>query len=297
MKLPTRLSTAILAYCAAACALVGAASAADEAGITVTGTGEALARPNRVELDLAVAGTAELTGDAIVKYNDLLRRTTDAFEALELDGLAVEQRSLEFTRGGAGGNAALQAAMAGVDAGAAVKPEVGISRSLRVVLSGIDKLPEDELMETIGRLLDTAQDAGANVSGSSTDSLMAQLNGISTAPASVATFVAEHAEVTREQAYQRAFDAAESRAKRLAALSGGTLGEVVSIEETPVEAGEEDDEGVQAQMMKAIYGIGGQADEDGRLTSNKWGDIPVRVSLRVRFALYDSGERSSGRGP
>lgn len=297
MNLRARFLTVLMTGCAA-CAFVGAAAAADEAGITVTGTGEALARPDRVEIDLTVAGTAELTGDAIVKYNDMLRRTTDAFAALKLDDLTIEQRSLEFTSGG-GGNAAQQAALLGVaDPNASLKPEVGISRSLRVVLADVGKLPEDELMETIGKLLDTAQDAGAAVAGGGNeDALVARMMGVQASSSAVATFVVENPEESRERAYQRAFDAAKARAERLAALSGGRLGVVLSIEETQDLGGEDEEEGMQEKMIKAVYGIGGGSEADGRLTSKKLGDIPVRVSLRVRFSLDDSGQAPSGRTP
>lgn len=290
-------AAAIWAVCAGILSPLSLAAAADEAGITVTGTGEAAARPNRVELDLSVAGSAELTGDALVEYTDAMRRATEAFDGLKLDNLTVEQRTVEFTRGAEGNSqqAMLMAAAGGGD-GTAIKPEVGISRSLRVVLADIGELPEDELMETIGRLLDAAQDAGVSVGGSSNDSLLAQLNGMNTSPTSVATFVADNAEDTREQAYQRAFDAAKARAERLAALAGGTLGQVVSIEESAAEASEDDDEGLQVQMMKAIYGIGGgAAEQDGRLTSKKWGDIPIRVSLRVRFAMLQEKRATAAR--
>ena len=43
--------------------------------------------------------------------------------------------------------------------------------------------------------------------------------------------------------------------------------------------------------MAMIYGMGDVSEPaDGRVTSEKFGDIPVRVSLRVRFAL-ETGEK------
>src|SRR5205085_168527 len=65
--------------------------AADDEGIRVSGVGQVLAKPNRLEIDVVAAGAAELTGDALVKYRESLKRTIDAFDQLKLKNLKVEQ--------------------------------------------------------------------------------------------------------------------------------------------------------------------------------------------------------------
>ena len=109
----------------------------------------------------------------------------------------------------------------------------------------------------------------------------------------IVTFVVEDAAAAREKAYQAAFNQAKTRAARLASLAGQRLGRVEAVEEG-VETASKDDASVQERMITAIYGISSQSDqEDSRLTSQKLADIPVRVTLRVRFALAEDRTSAS----
>ncbi len=67
-------------------------------------------------------------------------------------------------------------------------------------------------------------------------------------------------------------------------MAGSQLGPVISMEETIGGSGKQ--ESLQERMIEMIYG-GGQSNgpEDSRLTSSLLIDMPVRVNLRVRFAL------------
>jgi len=239
----------------------------------------------------ADGAAAELTADAIQKYRDSLRRTTEAFEKLDMKDLTIEKRELSFANSTPGGNAGAAFAVVG-GAPAAAKPQVDISRALRLVLGNIDQMEEAPLMETIGSLLDTARDSGATVGqGSSSNALLARMMGQQAGSTSMVTFVVDNASEQHEKAYQQAFSEAKARATRLAKLAGTALGPVISIEEA-AEA-PKDDASVQEQMITAIYGIGTKNSNRGlRLTSDKLGDIPVRVTLRVRFELGSQGEPS-----
>ena len=86
--------------------LIGIASIAnaDEGGITVTATGEATVKPNRLEIEIKSGASAELTGDAVVKYRDNLRRAKEAFEKLKIENLQVEDRGMNVANTAAGGN-------------------------------------------------------------------------------------------------------------------------------------------------------------------------------------------------
>ena len=86
--------------------LIGIASIAnaDEGGITVTATGEATVKPNRLEIEIKSVHSAELTGDAVVKYRDNLRRAKEAFEKLKIENLQVEDRGMNVANTAAGGN-------------------------------------------------------------------------------------------------------------------------------------------------------------------------------------------------
>ncbi|HJT33968.1 MAG TPA: SIMPL domain-containing protein [Pirellulales bacterium] len=266
----------------------GPISAADDAspGIVVNGAGEALAKPDTLEIDIVATADAELMSDATTMYDGALRRINGALKGLDLDGLKVEQRGIRITNrtpgGGGGGVAALVAAAGNQPA---TKTHTGISRSLRLVLPKIDQQSETQVMSAIGKMLDAAKDAGASVGGgSSAGGIMAMMQqGQSDSP--VVTFVVQNPQAAREQAYRQAFDDASRRAARLASLAGANLGRVLAIDESaPPPA---DEKGLQEIMLAEVYGIGKTKSAEGRLTSNTLEDIPVRVSLRVRFALEE----------
>lgn len=260
-----------------------AAAAAEEQGILVTGTGEVKAKPNRAEIVLKTAGTAELTGDAITKYQDSMRRTKQAIEGLKLPSLEVTAEGLGVAT--AGGQAGQQVVFNNGNQAANVKLEMAISRSLRVALTGLEAMPEDELIQTLARILDAAQDSGAKL-GSAADqnALMARMVGMTGTGSAAVTFVLDGAEELREQAYQKAFAHAQRRAERLAKLAGAELGAVLSVTESIASGG--DNAGVQERLIAAMYGIGGKSEKDDqRVISDRFEEIPVQVTLQVRFAL------------
>jgi uncharacterized protein YggE len=155
------------------------------------------------------------------------------------------------------------------------------------VLSEADQLSEAELMDTIGKLLDAAKDAGAKIGARTENALLMRMMGQTASATPVVTFVVEDAAPAREKAYQAAFDQAKARAARLARLAGRRLGRVESVEEG-VETSGKNEAGMQERMITAIYGVSSNSDEeDSRLTSQKLADIPVRVTLRVRFTFED----------
>ncbi len=269
--------------------LASAARGEDSSGISVFGSGEVRVKPTRVEINLTAGAGAELTGDALVKYQDSLRRTLAAFEKLELRNLTIEQRGLSFASdaGSAGGQ--------GVpynDAGPSRKSKIAITRSLRLALSGVDKLSEEELTTTIGKLLDAAKDAGATIGAEAENAVLMRMMGQTGSPTPVVTFVVEDVQQAREAAYQQAFDQAKSRAVRLARLADARLGAVEAIEEAPEATGGKN-ESVQARMISAIYGISSKSgEEETRLTADQLVAIPVRVTLKVRFSLNGKAPKS-----
>jgi uncharacterized protein YggE len=267
----------------------GLARAADNPGITVSATGEAKAKPTQVELNLTAAGSAELAGDAMVKYRDALRRMTSAFEALKMENLEVTEQGLSYSEANSAGQAAALAAFGGGTAPAA-KPQVQISRGLQLVLKQIEQLPEQALMEKIARILDTAKDSGAS-QGAPANARMAMIMasmGVGQSGDLGVTFVVEDADAVRQRAYEDAFAQARARAQRLASLAGVKLGPVLSVEEdAPSPAQDKDQASMQMRMLATIYGMAssGQEAESSRITSDKYEEIPVRVALRVRFAI------------
>ncbi|HVX61997.1 MAG TPA: SIMPL domain-containing protein [Pirellulales bacterium] len=265
-----------------------AARGEDSSGISVFGSGEVRVKPTRVEINLTAGAGAELTGDALVKYQDSLRRTLAAFEKLELRNLKIEQRGLSFASDA--GSAGAQGAYS--DAGPSRKSKIAITRSLRLALIGVDKLSEAELTTTIGQLLDAAKDAGATIGAEADNAMLMRMMGQTGSPTPVVTFVVEDVQQAREAAYQQAFDQAKSRASRLARLADAELGAVEAIEEAPEATGDKN-ESIQARMITAIYGISSKSgEEETRLTADQLVEIPVRVTLKVRFSLNSKAPKS-----
>jgi uncharacterized protein YggE len=108
---------------------------------------------------------------------------------------------------------------------------------------------------------------------------------------SVVTFVVENIDEARQKAYQDAFTQAKSRAQRLADLAGAKLGRVLSIQESFEAESSHESQGM-ARMMAMVYGFANAQGEakDLRVTSEKLADIPIRVTLKVRFDLEPAGK-------
>lgn len=249
-------------------------------GIAVQGLGERVAKPNQVELDLRVAGSAEIFGDALVKYRDVKRRTLEAYQALGLKNLSVDERGIALAKGDSA--EAMQMAMRGQVA-TGTKFKVELSSSLRIRLTDLADMPPEQVMETLGKLLDTARDSGADVGPSAAEINMAyrygrQING------AISRFVLQNFDALREDAYKAAIADARARAERLATLSGLKLGRVLSVSEIAV-SGDEVTPQSQPYYDPSQARTGGEPRRGLRIESDSFTDIPVRVRLMVRFAI------------
>jgi uncharacterized protein YggE len=264
MLFSLRPGPTILPLCA--CLIVGLSARAEDRAISVTGNGEVNARPNRLQIELQTSGMAELTQDAILKYDDSLRRVTEAFEKLGLNELAVEPGDISFA-----------STLVNNARGAQAKPQMAISQSIKLTLSHVDQVPQKELVATVGKLIDTAQDAGATISNNPAGNLnMVNQAGRlvirnQAAQPLVALWVSDF-EPLYDQAYQKAFEDATVRAEKLAKLAHKKLGDVLTIDES----------------SQRVYGPDGSALQS--LASVRLGPIPVRASLRVRFELLEDRE-------
>jgi hypothetical protein len=169
----------------------------------------------------------------------------------------------------------------------AIKSKVDVGRSLRLVLPDVDKLSEEELTTVIGGLLDTAKDSGAVVGPTGAMSMLARIYG-QQASSSLVTFVVERADEARKRAYKDAFASARERAAHLAELAEAELGRVLSVEEV-AESAAVDDENNPMAFVLAASGLSSSnsSKRETRVVSDRMGEIPVRVTLKVRFALKE----------
>ena len=247
-----------------------ATAAANIEGFTVTGKGFVAAKPNRLEIDLEVSAASELSADAIVKYRDAKRRLQEAFTALKLDNIAVEERGLLVDQKGADFNPYFFDYQPNRKA----KVEVQLTRKLIVKCSDIRKMDEEALLQLVAKLLDVAQDAGGKV-GATQNPYANYYFGYRNQQIGLVRFILDDYDKLEEEAYAKAVADAETRAGRLAKLSRVKLGSVTAVREVsspgPRETGQEDDV------------------PQKRLESARFQEIPVRVELMVRFDAAANG--------
>jgi uncharacterized protein YggE len=241
-------------------------------GFTVAGKGSVSAKPNVVEVDLEVAAASELTADAIVKYRDARRRLRDAFAALKLPNVAVDERGLLVDQKGQQNNYY----WGPFQQNARTKTEVQLTRKLVVKGSDLRKMDEDGVLQLVAKLLDVAQDAGAKV-GSQPNYRRYYYYDMDNTNPGLVRFVVDDIEALQEQAYEKAIADARARAARLAKLSGVGLGPVVAVRELSVPGERHQPDGDEETPRK-------------RLESSKFQAIPVRVELLVRFSIRPKPE-------
>jgi uncharacterized protein len=248
------------------------APAANIEGVTVTGRAFSAAKPNAVEIDLDVSASSELTADAIVKYRDAKKRVHDAFGALKLKNVGIEERGLLVDQKGMMQNPYMWGGMPNTRS----KTEVQLSRKLVVKASDIRSMGEDAVLQLVGKLLDVAQDSGGRIGGQN-DWNPYYYNPYQNMSRGLVRFVLEDVEKLQEAVFDKAIADARARAERLARLSNVELGPVIAVREIVVPSDRftaSDDE-----LPKH------------RLEVGRFQEIPIRVELLVRFEIHSKGNK------
>jgi uncharacterized protein YggE len=249
-------------------------------GITVSGSGEVKSKPNVVEISATVSGDAELAADAIVKYRDARRRGVEALNGLKLPGLKVES-------GGFSVNSSMDAAQAQAmmqgNPSPGGKQRVTVTEQLKLVLSDLDKLKEEELMDTVLKVLDTGRDAGLQIGRAAPRNyyemqMMYNNGGGGAGP--LVSFKLKKPDALREDAYKQAMDDARKKAERLASLAGVKLGRILSVKDW----GAANINNPQQQAMMAMGGFN-MTVEEAALTSGVFTEIGVKVNVAVQFEI------------
>lgn len=291
-----RIGTAALIWGLLSCGLAGDARAQIQAapniaatsdGISVYGTGELAVRPNWVEIDMTVSGKAELTGDALVKYRDAKKRLIESLDKLGLADLSTLERGVSISSAASTANQQ-QRFVNGVPQNVG-KPQIEVSSRLLARLKNVRETPPEELIQTVGRLVDVAQDAGANIGLSQAEIQLRQRYGMYDNSGSTAQFVVADLAELREKAYERAVEDARRRAARLAKLHQVKLGPALSVQEVQVAGDEPNSKPVNPYLPYMLnYTLSGsspEVSEGPRISSPILAEIPVQVKLLVRFAI------------
>jgi uncharacterized protein YggE len=269
----------VLLLVAAVVMPVGRLAAQQPGTITVTGSGAASAPPSHA----VVKGKLHVAGESGEKALESYRELRDELEK-KLAGGETTRTSVRF-RGEQivpAGSPEMAAALGGGGfGGGAIAPAASGQFSvvdlveLRVDFMG--DMERAQATEKIAELIDAASAAGVSFGIASNPFSMAMGSALAQG---VAEFRLENPAAVREQAYAAAIADARQRAERLAALAGGKLGKVVSIEEVDIETSNEN-----PYVSAIMWGMQQSADKPAKFSTDRNSAIEVRTDVRVSFQL------------
>lgn len=255
--------------------------AENRSGIAVKATGVVKLRADVLEMEGQVGGNAEIASDAITKYRSNRQRAVEAIEALQIPQLKIDAGRIEITSGMDA--AQIQARMRGMAVQAGANRPLNVSEPLSIRLDGIDKLTNDQILETLIKIVDAGKDAGIALGGKAGNPTYNPFTGSyeSEGPA-LARFRLSDVEGARQKAFEEAMKNARRQAERLAKLAELPLGSVRSITETTVTQ--------QPQPVNYAYGVmTSTTDQEARsFTSPSLQDITVTASVDVEFEIAGS---------
>lgn len=250
-----------------------------KSGISVKATGVVKLRADVLELEGQVSGNAELAGDAITKYRSARQRAVEAIEALQIPDLKVKPGRIDITS--ASDANAQQQMMRGMPATASVNRPLNVSEPLSIRIDGIDKLTNDQIIETLVKILDAGKDAGLTLGAKeATPSYNPYTGGYNTSGSALARFRLSDVEGARQKAFEDAMKNATRQGERLSKLAGLKLGPVRSINETSAATN-------PVQQFNPYMGVvTNSADKEAELfTSSSLQEITVTASIDVEFAV------------
>lgn len=245
-------------------------------GISVKATGTVKLRADVLELEGQVSGNAELAGDAITKYRSNRQRAVEAIEALQIPSLKVKSGRIDITS--AMDAAAQQAMQRGMAPVASANRPLNVSEPLSIRIDGIDKLTNEEIMETLVKILDAGKDAGITLGAKAGQpAYNPYTGGYNTSGSALARFRLSDVEGARQKAFEDAMKNASRQGERLAKLAGLKLGKVRSINESSAPA-------AQAQQFNPYAFMTQDADKEAELfTSSSLQEITVSAVIDVEF--------------
>jgi len=267
--------TAGLMFVALVCA---EARAAEEQGLTVAENATVMVKATRLEVDLEVSGEAELSSDALVKYRQASRQVATALKGLGIQNLSVEHRGIGMQQTSAN---SMMAAMRVAGAAAGAKPQFRIDAPLRVTITNISSMSEEQLAETMTKVIDTAKDAGAGL-GSAPSGMLALVMASQQTARPLVRFIVDDVSSARDQAFKQAHKQAADRARQWAQVAGVKLGKTLALEEVTSEPAPSANP--QAALM-AMYGAQTPPVDTTRITSDRFTNIPVQVRIKARFEI------------
>lgn len=255
-------------------------------GITVAATGQVEIRPDLLMIRGTLIESADDAEDAAVAFRDTRRRALGKLEKLEIDNLTFSTQSLQISRVGAGDpNMAMM--IGGFDDDVdPIAQQMTISQDVTITVAGIDQMEEDDLIELVMQISSFAMEAGLNMTPAvdQQSMLMRQMGMSSGTEEPVALFKVSNPEAAAEAAAQDAIASARKQAERLARLAGVELGPITAIIESPLSAGDSNDEDDNS-YLGLIFGMMADAEGVEPMTTSKLEDITLTTQLRVTFSI------------
>ncbi|RLS39987.1 MAG: DUF541 domain-containing protein [Planctomycetota bacterium] len=251
-----------------------------KSGISVKATGLVKLRADVLEIDANVSGSSELAGDAITKYRNNRQRAVEAIEALQVPGLKVKSGRIDITS--QPDAASQQARMRGMPVTPTANRPLNLAEPLSLRIDGIDKLTNDQILETLVKIVDAGKDAGIAIGGPDGQPVYNQFTGsYQSNGAAMVRFRLSDVEGARQQAFDEAMKNARRQGDRLAKLAGLKLGKVRAINETtPAQNNSPNQMNLLIAMMNA-----GAEKEAEQFSTNSLQEIPVTASLDVEFEV------------
>lgn len=257
-----------------------------DAGVTVTAWGQAMARPQAIELHVKVTGKGQLGTDALARFHQYQRELAKMVSTLGPESVKVHTGGIAITLVGIPEDDWESPAPTDQQAVA----ELAVSSICRITIAGLDKLSEEELVELTSTLVDKLRDSGltllpAQEAMAIEDEAGSDIDG----SLAVVGFVLQDLSEPQASARESAFKRAKARAEALAKLAGMRLGPVVAVQEissgvdlaeSPYVLEAEHERDLEADAP----GIVSEASH-GRLVTRTSGPVAIQVGLQVRFAL------------
>lgn len=250
---------------------------ADDQGFVVIESAEVNVKPTRMEIDLSIGSEAEMSSDAVTKYRQSGRTIVEAIKGLGIKNVKIENRGLELAT-------TSSASMPMVMPGAAATPSKTAYRAggtVRVSMTDLTSMTEQQITEAASKILDVAKDNGAKANEPEAGNIFAMAMAGRGQSRPAVRFVVEDSAAARDQAFGQAIKKAEARAKRWADAAGAKLGKLQGLEEQAAEGATPN----PADVIMAMNGQAKRASGEGRLTSDHFGTVPVKVTIKARFAV------------
>ena len=246
-----------------AAALLAAAASAED-GVLVTGVGETLSPPDRLEMAVTIKGAGEMAGDAVTKYRGQRDRFIEAVGVLGVEGLTTRPGTVTVSQVSPGGGNN-RVVVNGVVQNQSAAANYTISETVT-----IDMPAGEDSLETASRLYDLGRDLGVAFTSPGGGTL-------------VKARYTDEAEA-QKKATAAAMEDARQKAARVAELAGRDLGPVQSVEVETASSRPTSTGGYYngryvppGQPVPETPGAGG-----GLFTRQK-----TTATLKVRFAFAD----------